>query len=174
MGRFRLEGWKIGRGERLNRFGERFQTMRFDLFARSWPETDFPIQALVSSLALHHLDGVQKQALFDEAYALLASRGVFIIGDLVEPATPLGWELAAKAWDEAVRERALELDGTLEGFALFEGKRWNLYRHFDPEDIDKPSRLLDQLKWLEQAGFVGVDVVWMRAGHVIFGGAKYY
>lgn len=159
---------------RLNRFGERFQTRHFDLFARFWPETDFPIQAVVSSLALHHLDGAQKQTLFDEVYALLAPGGIFIIADLVEPATPLGWELAAKAWDEAVHERALDLDGNLEGFTLFEAERWNLYRDFDPEDIDKPSRLLDQLKWLEQAGFEGADVVWMRAGHAIFGGAKYY
>jgi hypothetical protein len=32
--------------------------------------------------------------------------------------------------------------------------------------------LLDQLKWLEGAGFVDVDVYWMRAGHAIFGGRK--
>lgn len=160
--------------ERLSRFGARFQARRFDLFARSWPETDLPIQAAVSSLALHHLDGGQKQALFGEVYALLQPRGVFTIADLVEPAGRLGWELAAKAWDEAVRERALDLDGTLEGFDRFEAEQWNLYRHFDAEDIDKPSRLLDQLKWLEQAGFMEVDVVWMRAGHAIFGGAKSY
>lgn len=159
---------------RLSRFGARFQARRFDLFARSWPETNLPIQAVVSSLALHHLDGDQKQALFDEVYALLQPKGVFTIADLVEPAGRLGWDLAAKAWDETVRERALELNGTLVGFDRFEAERWNLYRHFDPEDIDKPSRLLDQLKWLEQAGFMDVDVVWMRAGHAIFGGAKSY
>jgi hypothetical protein len=47
-----------------------------------------------------------------------------------------------------------------------------MYRYFDPDDIDKPSRLLDQLKWLEQAGFADVDVYWMLAGHAIFGGRK--
>jgi len=45
-----------------------------------------------------------------------------------------------------------ELDGNLEGFTTFERMHWNTYHYFDPEDIDKPSRLLDQLKWLEQAG----------------------
>ena len=44
--------------------------------------------------------------------------------------------------------------------------------HLDPEDIDKPSPLLTQLKWLEQAGFKAVDVFWMQAGHAIFGGWK--
>ena len=47
-----------------------------------------------------------------------------------------------------------------------------MYRYFDPEDIDHPSRLFDQLKWLEQAGFADVDVYWMLAGHALFGGRK--
>lgn|SRR5690606_2213941 len=40
------------------------------------------------------------------------------------------------------------------------------------DDVDKPSRILDQLKWLEEAGFQRVDVYWMYAGHAIFGGEK--
>ncbi len=47
-----------------------------------------------------------------------------------------------------------------------------MYRYPDVDDIDKPSRLLDQLKWLEQAGFADVDVFWMQAGHALFGGRK--
>ena len=47
-----------------------------------------------------------------------------------------------------------------------------MYRYFDPEDLDKPSCLLNQLKWLELAGFVDIDVYWMSAGHAIFSGWK--
>ena len=36
----------------------------------------------------------------------------------------------------------------------------------------KPSPLYAQLKWLEQAGFEGIDVFWMQAGHAVFGGWK--
>jgi trans-aconitate methyltransferase len=158
--------------QRLARFGERFRAEPFDLFARSWRKADQPVHAVVTSLAIHHLDGPQKQELFRDIHDMLAPGGAFIIADLVEPAHQLGRALAAKAWDEAVRERALELDGTLDGFALFEREHWNMYRYSDPEDIDKPSRLFDQLKWLEQAGFVDVDVFWMCAGHAIFGGWK--
>ena len=127
---------------------------------------------MVSSLTIHHLEGLAKLVLFREVFNLLAPGGVFLIADLVEPAHPVGWEVAAREWDAAVRERAMELDGNLEGFTTFERMHWNTYHYFDPEDIDKPSRLLDQLKWLEQAGFANVDVYWMRAGHVIFGGWK--
>jgi tRNA (cmo5U34)-methyltransferase len=157
---------------RLAGFGPRFQASQFDLFDRSWRVAQPPVQAIVSSLAIHHLDSSQKQVLFQDIYGMLSPGGVFILADLVQPANRLGWELAADSWDEAVRQRSMQLDGNLEGFDRFENQRWNLYRYFDPQDIDRPSRLLDQLKWLETAGFADVDVYWMRAGHAIFGGFK--
>lgn len=163
----------LGRAaERLARFGERFQARQFDLFDRDWPESCLPLRAVVSSLAIHHLDGPGKLALFREIHALLTLGGALVIADLVEPAQPAGWAIAARAWDETVQARSLELDGTLEGFAAFDRLRWNMYRYYDPADIDRPSGLFDQLKWLERAGFEAVDVYWMRAGHAIFGGSK--
>lgn len=158
--------------QRLAAFGERFEAHRFNLFERDWPVMKEPLRALVSSLAIHHLDGLQKQALFREVFDSLAPGGWFLIADIVEPASPAGWKLAAEAWDEAVRERSLALDNSLEGFARFEQLQWNTYRYFDPQDIDRPSPLFEQLRWLEQAGFTAVDVFWMRAGHAIFGGIK--
>ena len=157
---------------RLKRFGMQFQTVRFDIFARKWPACDSPLRGLISSLAIHHLDGDQKQALFREIYSLLAEGGFITIADLVEAAHPSGKQLAANAWDDSVKERSLNFDGNRDRFSTFEDMHWNMYRYFDPEDIDKPSRLFDQLKWLEQAGFVDIDVYWMWAGHVIFGGWK--
>ena len=156
----------------LAHYGTRFQTMRFDLADPAWRAPGFAVHAVVSSLAIHHLDGAQKLELFRDVHHMLADGGAFAVGDVVETAHPLGAETAARAWDEAVRKRSIEFDGNLVAFAAFERERWNMYRYFDPNDIDKPSRLLDQLKWLEQAGFLDVDVYWMLAGHAIFGGRK--
>ncbi len=158
--------------ERLAPYGERFQAQLFDLAEKPWRETIQDVQAVVTSMAVHHLDGPQKQALFRDVYRMLADGGVFVIADLVEVAHPLGQALAADAWDEAVRERSIALDGNTAAFDFFAREGWNTYRYLDPDDIDKPSRLFDQLKWLEQAGFADVDVHWMRAGHVVFGGNK--
>jgi tRNA (cmo5U34)-methyltransferase len=36
--------------------------------------------------------------------------------------------------------------------------------------MDQPSGLYEQLCWLEEAGFSAVDVVWLKAGHAIYGG----
>lgn len=158
--------------QKLARFGERFQCKLFDLAAISWRQFEQPIHTVVSSLAIHHLSGPQKQALFCDVQRMLAEGGVFVIADLVEPAHQLGQDLAAQAWDEAVRLRSLELDGDTAAFDFFQREGWNTYRYLDPDDIDQPSRLFDQLKWLEAAGFADVDVFWMLAGHAIFGARK--
>ena len=158
--------------QRMGRYGSRFFTRQFELKDQGWRKPDEPIQVVVTSLALHHLDGPGKQRLFEDVSAMLSPGGVFIIADIIAPANDRGWQLAAGLYDEAVRQRALELDGNEAGFEYFRQMQWNLFRYFDPEDIDFPSTLYEQLKWLEEAGFEQVDVFWMRAGHAIFGGWK--
>ena len=158
----------------LAAYGERFKTRQFDLAASDWREFPFPVHAVVSSLAIHHLDGTEKQILFRDMASLLAPGGSFIIADLIEPMNRFGTRFAAKAWDEAVRQRSLDLDGDLKGYDYFRELGWNHYAEPGPEpdSIDKPSTLFDQLKWLDKAGFIDVDVFWMKAGHAIFGGRK--
>lgn len=158
--------------QRLARFGDRFQAQPFDMVARDWREVARPVHAVVSSLAVHHLDGAQKRELFSDIARMLAPGGALIIADLVQPADAHGVQVAAQGWDTAVRRRSLELDGDLRGLELFERERWNMYRYPEqgPDPVDKPSRLFDQLTWLTQAGFADVDMFWMQAGHAIFGG----
>jgi tRNA (cmo5U34)-methyltransferase len=127
---------------------------------------------VVSSLTIHHLDGVGKQTLFEDVFTMLASGGAFIIADMIDPTTHAGRMVAADAWDEVVRQRSLELDGSTVGMDFFQQEGWNTYRYPDPDDIDHPSPLVDQLKWLEQAGFVDIDVHFMHAGHALFSGWK--
>jgi tRNA (cmo5U34)-methyltransferase len=153
----------------------RFDTRPFDLADRSWRFRDQfpePVRAFVSSLAIHHLDGPAKRRLFQDLAAALAPGGALVIADLVLPATPAAHALAAKAWDDAVRRRSLELSGGLGPYEKFRGERWNLWADPEPDPIDQPSPLLDQLRWLEEAGLAGVDVCWMKAGHAVFGGVR--
>jgi tRNA (cmo5U34)-methyltransferase len=158
--------------QRLANYGERFRAQQFNLADGGWRNAAPLAHAVVSSLAIHHLDGRQKQMLFDDVYAMLAPGGVFIVADVILPAHRQGWQVAATAWDQAVQEQALALDGHLRAFAEFQKLGWNMYRTELPDDIDKPSSLFEQLTWLEAAGFVAVDVYWMRAGHAIYGGVR--
>jgi tRNA (cmo5U34)-methyltransferase len=157
---------------RLARFQGRFECRRFSLADRAWRKPDSGALAILSSLVIHHLEGEEKFRLFQDLLTMLAPGGVLAIADLLQPAHPQGVALAADDWDKAVRQRALEIDGHLDAARRFEDQRWNTFRYPDPDDIDHPSGLLEQLHWLERAGFIAVDVHWMRAGQAIISGWK--
>ena len=150
----------------------RLETHQFDLAAKDWRSPGFAAHAVVSSLAVHHLDGPGKQALFQDIFALLAPGGAFVLADLVEAARAESQAIAAAAWDEAVKARALELDGHLEAFERFRAEAWNYYDDPEADPVDQPSRLFDLLRWLDEAGFEGIDVHYLKAGHAIMSGIK--
>jgi tRNA (cmo5U34)-methyltransferase len=156
----------------LAHHGDRFEGIQLDLADRSWRSFPWAPDAILSSLAIHHLDGAGKRELFRDMARTLAPGGALLIADLVQPATAAGAALAARAWDDAVRRRSLEMAGSLAPYDTFRNERWNYYADPEPDPIDQPSPLLDQLRWLEEAGLTGVDVHWMKAGHAVFGGVR--
>lgn len=87
-----------------------------------------PFDAVVSGLAIHHLEDERKRALFGEVRALLAPGGVFANLDLVSPASP------------QIHERFRREIGRTED---------------DP--ADRLADLGEQLRWLRDAGFREVD-----------------
>jgi tRNA (cmo5U34)-methyltransferase len=160
--------WKAR--QRLSPFGARFRAVSFDLQQTDWRKTEVQVHAVVSSLAIHHLDSMEKLRLYHDIFRLLSPGGALIVADLIEPAGENAKKAAAARWDQAVRERSLELDGNLEAFEYFKETQWNLFRF--PDAMDMPSSLADHFQWLAQAGFIEVDVYWMKAGHAIYGGNK--
>jgi tRNA (cmo5U34)-methyltransferase len=154
----------------LAHYGDRFNVKQFDLHDRTWRNFPYQVAAVVSSLAIHHLTGDEKRTLFSDIAEILLPGGVFVIADIVQPVGSWSMRVAGQAWDDAVRRRSLDLDGTLNGFDKFQRLRWNLFTDPEPDPYDMPSPLLDQTQWLKEAGFVDVDVFWMLAGHAIFGG----
>ena len=158
--------------EHLSRFGNRFTSTKFDLAANDWRHPEQTVNAVISSMAIHHLTGSQKQKLFTDVFKILAPDGILIIADIIAHPDKMGEQQAAEALDDVVRRRSIKLDGNTAAFEFFRKEGWNIFRYLDPEDIDKPSPLFNQLKWLEQSGFSNVDVHWMLAGHAIFSARK--
>jgi tRNA (cmo5U34)-methyltransferase len=151
---------------------DRLDTALIDIAETSWRTPPEPLHAVVSSLAIHHLDGAGKRALFADIHAGLKPGGVFVMADLVEPVTAAGRRVAGDAWDAETRRRALDTDGDLTGYDRFVAEDWNYYRLPGPDPLDKPSRVTELLDWLRAAGFEDVDLHWMKAGHVIMSGVK--
>jgi tRNA (cmo5U34)-methyltransferase len=101
--------------------------------------------AIVSSLAIHHLEHPRKRSLYAEAFELLTPGGVFVNFDHVASVSPrLHLEFFAA------------IDEPLE--------------HEDPSD-----RLLDvhaQLEWLREIGFEEVDCHWKWRELALMAGVK--
>jgi tRNA (cmo5U34)-methyltransferase len=157
--------------ETVVEFSDRFEGRLFDLASTEWRTFPWGVHAFVSSLAIHHLDGAGKKALFASLLTSLLPGGALIVADLVEPTTARSRQLAAKAWDRAVRQRSMQIRGDLSAFARFRAVNWNYYGDPNPSPLDTPSTLAEQIDWLRLAGFVDVDVHWMKAGHAIFSGS---
>jgi tRNA (cmo5U34)-methyltransferase len=154
----------------LARFGARYSTERFDLGSADWRRREQAPAAVVSSLAVHHLDGEQKQQLFRDVHAMLAPGGSLVIADLIAPVGRRSTELASRTWDEWVREHARASGAGDQAYQAFHALEWNWMQY--PDELDKPSSLAEQLTWLGQAGFTDVDAYWVKAGHAVFGGTK--
>ncbi len=153
---------------RLRDFGARASVAAFDMAGSDWYGLLDGADAVVSSLCIHHLDGAQKQALFQAVGERLSDRGAFIIADLILSQRDEARELFAATWDQAAEAASVMQTGSRALFEAFQAIRWNYFHYADP--FDKPSPLFDQLVWLKEAGFAVVDCFWMQTGHAIYGG----
>jgi tRNA (cmo5U34)-methyltransferase len=153
-------------------FRGRLATQQFDLASDDWRQLPEQPRAVVSSLAVHHLDGDGKRKLFRDLYGLLAPGGAFVLADIMRPASSAGFAVAADAYERAVAERSLKERGDLSMLQKLRELRWNYFRYPDDDSVDQPSTVAEQLSWMEEAGFRGVDVYWAVAGHAIVSGMK--
>lgn len=150
------------------RFGSRFEGTVADL-ERFQPAGSY--DAVVSSLALHHVPHDRKPSLYAALAGGLNPGGALLVADLVEPPGESGRRLAAATWDEAVREAAT-LANRPEAIELFRRDRWNHFALSDPDPLDQPAPVANELDWLRAVGLVDVDVFWLYAGHAVFGGFR--
>lgn len=140
----------------------RYSYVELDMASGRWPaELDGGLQAVISSLCVHHLTDQRKQGLFHEVFERLAPGGWYLNYDPVaadDPAVEEVWQRVHDRRDpEAAQKRAHRTPE--------EHERWeNHIRHIIALD--------PQLEFLKTAGFDAVDVYWKELDHVIFGGRR--
>ncbi|NMM24736.1 MAG: class I SAM-dependent methyltransferase [Phycicoccus sp.] len=140
----------------------RFEYVEFDMSTSSWPAAiPAMLDAVVTSMCIHHLPDDRKQGLFAEILAHLAPGGWYVNYDPVSSADPVveaTWERVNDRDDpEAAGKR---LHRTPQEQHRFE----NHVRYVIPLDR--------QLDYLRSAGFQGVDVYWKHLENVIYGGRR--
>jgi tRNA (cmo5U34)-methyltransferase len=151
---------------------ERLELQQFDLAAQGWRRLEPAPAAICSSLAVHHLDGGQKQQLFKDLHVALRPGGIFVLADLIRPQSDAGWRIAAEDWDRAVVLRSQQIYGDDRAEQKFAELRWNYFCWPDDNTIDHPSSVAEHFSWLEAAGFEAIELHWLLAGHAIFSARK--
>ena len=147
----------------LKPYEGRYRYAEFDLAAAgSWPAgLPDPVDAVISSLSVHHLADDRKRSLFGEILARLAPGGWYLNYDPVlapDLVVEEAWLRAADRRDPAAAERRQHR--TAEEQFRYE----NHVRYMIP--------LEPQLGFLRAAGFEGVDVFWKELDFVIYGGRR--
>jgi tRNA (cmo5U34)-methyltransferase len=143
-------------------FAGRYRYVEFDMTTGEWPAgLPAKLDAVVTSMCVHHLTDERKQALFGGIFGHLSPGGWYFNYDPVgtaDPAIRATWERVADVEDpEGARTRH---NRTPEQLA-----RWqNHVRYIIPLDR--------QLEYLRAAGFRGIDVYWKKLENVIYGGYR--
>lgn len=153
----------MGEGKRaLAPYEGRYRYVELDLASGQWPaEIPTNLDAVVSSLCVHHLADERKQQLFAQICERLAPGGWYFNYDPVaaeDPVVEAAWQRASDRRDpDAAHSRAHRTPE--------QQQRWeNHIRYIAP--------LAPQLHWLQSAGFEAVDVYWKQLDHVIYGGCR--
>lgn len=154
----------MGAGEeQMQPYAGRYQYVEFDLSKHgAWPgEIPAALDAVLTSLCVHHLPDPRKAGLFAEVFARLAPGAWYLNYDPVKTADPVvtaAWQRAADRANPAAAHRREHLTDE-------ERARWENHVRFI-------APLEPQLDHLRAAGFAGVDVYYKRLEYVIFGGCR--
>ena len=143
-------------------FSGRYQYVEFDMSAGPWPAAiPAALDAVVTSMCVHHLPDGRKQGLFAEILDHLVPGGWYLNFDPVAAEDRVVEATWARVNDHRDPEAA--------------SKR----RHRTPQDqarYDNHVRyiipLAQQLGYLRSAGFQGIDVYWKNLENVIYGGCR--
>jgi tRNA (cmo5U34)-methyltransferase len=121
-------------------------------------ETSFDV--VVSSLALHHIESdSKKHKFYTKIFNSLSPSGQFINADVVLATAEYHQTINMYKWVEFM-SKSVSMDE-------IQNKWLVAYKN-----EDRPSKLIDQLKWLEEIGFTTVDVFWKYYNFSVYGGKK--
>jgi tRNA (cmo5U34)-methyltransferase len=121
---------------------------------------DEKYHAAVSSLALHHLETKEdKKKFYTKIFDSLESGGVFYNADIILGSSDKLHQIYIAKWKEFMAKSLSEdeIENT-----------WMTKHH----EEDRPEILLEQISWLKDIGFEGVDVLWKYYNFAVYGGTK--
>ena len=143
-----------------------FRHLTFEDYSASQSE-DWKYNLVISSNAIHHLDFMQKTALFTKIYKELKPGGLFLNIDVVQPSSAHSEEIQFAMWQNWINE-TLEKNGKESEL----GNYANIPSVYKNNLEDRPSGLWDQLQSLSKCGFWDVDCFYKYSIFAVYGGTK--
>ena len=150
VARRRLSGETPGRFE--------FRTM--DYARKPLPGTEGGYDLVMSALSVHHLTHGDKRELFGRVRRVLAVGGHFVNADQVAGETPEEESLYEEWWLRRVREAGVSEEDLAAALSRMRA--------------DKNASLGEQLRWLGEAGFEGVECRYRDHRFAVYNGRKGY
>lgn len=143
-------------------YRDRFDYVEFDMAKGDWPAAIPPVvDAVVTSLCMHHLTDDRKRGMFHEIFERVAPGGWYFNFDPISTDDADVEEMWQRATDRLDPESAQKrLHRTPDEQTRFE----NHVRYIIPLDR--------QLEFLRAAGFTAIDVYVKQLDYVIYGGKK--
>jgi SAM-dependent methyltransferase len=158
---FSAEMMRAGERE-MQPFAGRYRYVEFDMSVGQWPAAiPVALDAVVTSMCVHHLTDERKRGLFAEIFAHLVPGGWYLNYDPVRAPDPV----VEATWERVNDHDDPDAAAGRRHRTPQQQARWdNHVRYLIP--------LSQQLEYLRSAGFEGIDVYWKRLENVIYGGRR--
>ena len=133
---------------------------RVELRQTSFFEPLPPCDAIVASLALHHVPDIEnKRALYAHIFKALRPGGVFLMGDATVHEQGPEHDRIYRQWETGMAEAGIPHEQAIELFA-----QWSREDRYYP--------LAVELQTLAAAGFTRPDCFWKRGAMTVYGGFR--
>ena len=105
-----------------------------------------PFDIIISGIAIHHIPGPEKKRLYRKCHDWLVPGGVFINSDQTKGATEAIDGMCMGLWRESIEASGLSREA--------------IDAAYERMKFDQPSTVVEQIVWLEEAGFADVDLLY--------------
>ena len=133
----------------------------------SLPREDQKYDCVLSSMAIHHLDILEKKALYSKLFHEIRFGGLFLDYDVVLPVSTLSEEWQLEMWREWMNETLVRI-----GKKDAVGKNDALPGSYKAKPENKPSDLFNQVEILRKVGFRDAECYYKYGIFTLFGGIK--
>jgi len=136
------------------RFGEDPNVQYISGDFATYPFDGQPYDAVISSLAIHHLSHEDKSRLFHTIHTLLTEGGVFVNADQVAGTSVYFDKRYKEQWEHTIGLSGLSNE--------------IIASAIERRKLDRNATIEDQLKWLYEAGFAEADCIYKYNEFAVF------